>query len=251
MTLVVTTTQALFLISLISVVYGGKCTDDKCEKACYKTCDGLDCGNSKECVQLCIGRSCSSFTCETDSCTQTCMNCTSKMVCNSNNCLQICKGSSCEMECGPKTKVCKQVCQTNSTCKLTCDKAKSKCENSCEGAECTGLEKEPKQVSSCDESTKNCTRSCTGNCKGRKLSCLGNQYEECRLSCENGCNMKCDSKVKNCYQTCIGDTECSSICDASNCVIIGKIKSSAMVCKLNSLVSAFISCLMIILGGKL
>lgn len=257
MTSLASIAQALFLVSLISVVYGQSCNDDSCLKVCRKDkCpSSLDCSKTKKCVQYCVGRSCPAINCAGEECEQSCVNCTSKLVCNSVKCTQTCSGHSCEMECGANTKHCTQICEANSTCILTCDKEKSQCKNTCEGAECSGLEKEPKQVSSCDESTKNCTRHCTGNCKGKTLSCHGDMYEECHLSCENGCKMECDSKVKKCYQTCIGDTKCTSVCDASNCLLEGNLDhsvgSSSILCGLNSLVSAFLSCLMILLGTNL
>lgn len=211
-------------------------------------CPSFSCGKSKNCSQGCIGQTCSGMVCNsTGSCRQICFDCKkTKMVCSAPNCVQTCSGD-CEMECAPEVKVCDQLCEANSTCKMTCrDSDGTACGQECEdGTTCTKLPGKPELESSCDEAG-NCSASCTGNCGGKTITC---DNKECYLKCEKGCTMKCGKDVEKCDMTCVGDPPCSGECKAKICSFTGKFhsipNSSAIVCQLSYFIFALFTFIMI------
>ena len=225
-----------------------------CNRICargMKDCS-FNCGKSKNCSQGCIEKTCNDMTCSTGSCTQFCYDCESKihMVCSAPNCVQTCKaseGGSCEMECTQEVEVCSQICEANSTCKMTCrDSNKTTCERSCaDGATCTILPEKPLIVRLCDEDG-NCSISCTGECGEETITC-DDSVKECNLNCEKGCKMKCGKNVENCSVKCDGDIPCSRECEAKKCSSTGIFtpSSSAVVCQLNYFIFALFTFIMI------
>ncbi|CAB4031569.1 Hypothetical predicted protein [Paramuricea clavata] len=221
-----------------------------CARFCTSVnCPAFSCGNTKECTQGCLGRTCSGMTCDktATSCSQFCTNCTTeRMFCSSPICKQSCKADFCHMECASTVRTCQQVCEANSTCNITCHNGTTDCQLSCNNNSiCNGLPEKPKTKNLCDERTGNCTKTCTGDCGKTTLSC-GDGFKECNLSCEEGCKMVCAKTVEKCVQKCIGGKPCTSVCHAASCQTIGKFHtpSSAVVCHLNNFMFVF-ACIMI------
>jgi hypothetical protein len=221
-----TVASTLALLCIIFICTASGCDKNMCTRFCTPgNCPTFSCGNTKECVQGCLDRTCSAMTCDekATSCNQFCNNCTTeRMLCSSSICKQTCNADFCDMECASSVRTCQQICETGSTCKITCHNGTTDCQLSCnDRSNCTGLPEEPKTKGSCDERTGNCTKACTGDCEKTTLSC-GDKFKECHLNCEDGCKMVCGKTVEKCVHTCVGEKPCTSVCHAASCQMIGK-----------------------------
>ena len=186
---------------------------NKCSQHCMNKNCSSSCNHAEVCTQECSARNCAT-SCDSGvhNCTQESKSKTSQMTCNSKKCEQNCSVFvHCRAACGKDAEVCVQT-GLGQNSQLYCDAA-GECTQKCYSSNC---------LLSCNN-TRWCVHECSSD--SCKIMCAA-EVEKCTQACySENCQVLCNSK--SCYQEChadgcnatcpVGVEECTQICNVDQC----------------------------------